>query len=227
MVRHGESVATVERYVGGHRSCRGLSELGRRQAERLRDRLAKTGELSVDVLVASQFPRAIQTAEILDEVIGTGMVIDESIGEHDPGPMCDGVPFAEFVERFGQRNWENPYVESFPGGETIGEFHLRVNTGLHRLLDTYPDQTLLICCHGGVIDAALRMFMRVTQTGGFDLHTLNTSITEFVRTRPDRWKLVRYNDAAHLAGLPAETPRRETRDPGGDSVRPPSKASDE
>ena len=33
------------------------------------------------------------------------------------------------------------------------------------------------------------------------------SLTEFVTTRRNRWRLVRYNDAAHLAGLPAETPR--------------------
>jgi len=43
--------------------------------------------------------------------------------------------------------------------------------------------------------------------GMFDLWTINTSITEFVVTTPGRWRLVRYNDHAHLAGLPEETPR--------------------
>ena len=45
LVRHAESMATVRRIVGGPRSCTGLSELGRRQAEALRDRLARTGEV--------------------------------------------------------------------------------------------------------------------------------------------------------------------------------------
>ena len=52
---------------------------------------------------------------------------------------------------------------------------------------------------------------RVPQTGGFELQTANTSITEFVLNGrhdvPGVWRLVRYNDAAHLAGLPAATPR--------------------
>ena len=37
--------------------------------------------------------------------------------------------------------------------------------------------------------------------GGFELHTLNTSITSFERLGQVRWKLERYNDAAHLDGL--------------------------
>src|SRR3981081_2005764 len=39
LVRHGESNVTVSQVVGGERTCTGLSELGVRQAERLRDRL--------------------------------------------------------------------------------------------------------------------------------------------------------------------------------------------
>ncbi len=44
-------------------------------------------------------------------------------------------------------------------------------------------------------------------TGQFELHTVNASLTEFVSVRAGRWRLVRYNDAAHLAGLASETPR--------------------
>jgi len=50
-VRHGESNTTVARVIGGHRTCSGLSDLGRLQAERLRDRLAETNEITADVLI--------------------------------------------------------------------------------------------------------------------------------------------------------------------------------
>ena len=44
-------------------------------------------------------------------------------------------------------------------------------------------------------------------TGGFELNTLNTAITEAETTeRGERWRLLRYNDVAHLEGLPTETP---------------------
>jgi probable phosphoglycerate mutase len=43
-------------------------------------------------------------------------------------------------------------------------------------------------------------------TGSFELNTLNTSLTELSLIRPGRWRLLRYNDAAHLEGL-AESDR--------------------
>jgi probable phosphoglycerate mutase len=65
LVRHGESNTTVARTIGGYRTCRGLSPLGCKQAEALAERLARTGEVEADVLVSSNFPRAIETAELI------------------------------------------------------------------------------------------------------------------------------------------------------------------
>ena len=65
----------------------------------------------------------------------------------------------------------------------------------------------MIACHGGVIDATFRHLLRAPITGAFELHTLNTSITEFVSSDHGAWRLRRYNDVGHLQGLPAETPR--------------------
>ena len=55
LIRHGESNSTVARVIGGHRTCSGLSPLGRKQAEALAERLAGTGEIVADVLIASSF----------------------------------------------------------------------------------------------------------------------------------------------------------------------------
>ena len=46
LVRHGESRAQELGILGGHDGCQGLSDVGREQVGRLRDRLAATGELS-------------------------------------------------------------------------------------------------------------------------------------------------------------------------------------
>jgi hypothetical protein len=58
-----------------------------------------------------------------------------------------------------------------------------------------------------VVDAAFRLLLRTAPTGAFELQTRNTSITEFRLAPSGVWRLVRYNDAAHLHDLPAETPR--------------------
>lgn len=206
LVRHGESKVTVDRVIGGPRTCSGLSELGRRQAERLRDRLAETNEISATALYSSGYPRAIETAEILATVLGQPVVVESGFGEHDPGPECDGLTFRDFVERYGMPDWETDrHAITFPGGETVAEFHHRVGATLSRVVRDHAGGEIVVACHGGVVDAAFRALLGLQPTGGFDLFTANTSLTELVLARPGRWRLVRYNDAAHLAGLPAYT----------------------
>jgi 2,3-bisphosphoglycerate-dependent phosphoglycerate mutase len=213
LIRHGESNVTVRRVIGGHRTCDGLSPLGVLQTERLAARWAGSDEMVADVLISSHFPRARQTAEILRPALGLDAVeIDPAFGEHDPGPDIDGLSFDAYVERYGMPDWNgDPHIEIFPGGETTAEFHLRVGASITRLVRARENSSIVIVCHGGVIDAVFRQLTRSPSTGGFDLLTLNTSITEFLGPVPEstsgNWKLTRYNDAAHLAGLPASTPR--------------------
>ncbi len=219
LIRHGESQVTVKQVIGGHRTCSGLSDLGRLQAERLRDRLATTHELDGAVLISSQFDRAVETAQIIGPAIaGAELLIESGFGEHDPGPGLDGMSFAEYVDTYGSPNWDgDPHYEVFPGGETLAEFHLRVGATVARTLETHAGRTIVVSCHGGVVDAVFRQLLRTAPTGSFDLWTTNTALTEFARTAPSadapgehcapKWRLVRYNDAAHLAGLPAAPSR--------------------
>jgi 2,3-bisphosphoglycerate-dependent phosphoglycerate mutase len=219
LVRHGESVSTVERRIGGPRTCGGLSPHGVEQAERLRDRWIAGPEFTPDVVIASHYPRARETAEIVVPAwpgwTAERIVIDDAFGEHDPGPQCDGMSYAEFVEVHGVRSWQgDPFDVTFPGGETLAAFQYRVGAGVRRLLDEHRDATVLIACHGGVIDAILRQCLRTSGTGGFWIDTRNTSITELSFRHPEEgdgavaggaearwsgWTLHRYGDSAHLA----------------------------
>jgi probable phosphoglycerate mutase len=208
LVRHGESNVTVNRVIGGYRTCTGLSELGRQQAARLCERLAATAEVTADVLIASNFPRAVETAEAIAPAFGDPAIeIDPGFGEHDPGPEIDGMTFEGYVERFGTPDWSDPHVDVFPGGETIAAFHARVGAALATTIELHHGRSIVIACHGGVVDATFRHLLRTASTGSFELHTLNTSLTEFTSTPSGEWRLKRYNDVAHLHGLPAETPR--------------------
>lgn len=208
-VRHGESKSTVARTIGGPRTCGGLSPLGVQQAERLRDRWKDAPEFVPDVVVASHFPRARETAQIVAEAFGSPeVVVDDGFGEHDPGVDCDGMTMDDFVDRFGIGAWEDdPFGVTFPGGETLAEFQFRVGRTVRRFQDERPGQTILVFCHGGVIDAVLRQALKTAPTGGFSINTLNTSVTELILGRPNMWTLRRYGDSAHLAGLPAATDR--------------------
>ena len=106
LVRHGESLAQAEGFVGGPRGCKGLSEKGRRQVEALRDRWRHRAP-EADVLVSSTLPRAVETAEILNEVLGHPEIVRiEDLCEIRPGES-DGMAWAAFEERFrGTPDWE-------------------------------------------------------------------------------------------------------------------------
>jgi probable phosphoglycerate mutase len=206
-VRHGESTSTVSRVIGGYRTCGGLSPLGVEQAERLRDRWRANPEFTPDRILSSHFARAEQTAQILAAAFaGVEVESDERFGEHDPGPDCDGMAMSDFVATYGTESWEDdPFGVTFPGGETLALFHYRIGAAIRSLTDGFPDATILVVCHGGVIDAAVRLALKAPSTGGFLLSTLNTSITELDLARPNKWVMRRYGDAAHLAGLPASS----------------------
>jgi hypothetical protein len=47
----------------------------------------------------------------------------------------------------------------------------------------------------------MRNTLHMHQTGKFELHTQNTSLTELLHVQGSKWRLVRYNDSSHLNGL--------------------------
>lgn len=209
LIRHGESRSTVDRVVGGHEGCTGLSERGVEQAEALRKRLDRTAELKdCSALLTSVLPRAIETASIIAPAIG-GLVAAEhcDLCEIHPGD-ADGMTWAEFEERyrkvgFGSRS---PYAMHAEGSESWAVFFARVGAAFGRVIADHLGQTVAIVVHGGVIEASLAVFGNMPLRRGFDVSIANTSLTEWVRPAEphvgpegERWKLVRFNDAAHLA----------------------------
>lgn len=162
------------------------------------------------MLLASHYPRAIETAEIVAPSLGgLSVVRDDGFGEHDPGPDCDGLSYKEYMDRYdiGPEAWDSgdPFATTFPGGETVASFQYRVGSAVRRTVDMYSGKTIVIACHGGVVDAVLRLALKAPGMGAFQIHTLNTSVTELLLVKPNLWRLIRYNDTGHLAGLPAST----------------------
>jgi len=203
LVRHGESFTTVERYIGGVGTCKGLTDHGRAQATALGARLRRTGEITADAVVSSALLRAKQTAEIVAPFIGHREIdVRPGFGEHDPGPVCDGLTFDDFVAKYGRPDFNgDPHAVIFPGGETMAQFHARVITAFQELERDYRGKTVIVACHGGTIDGLLRHCLQAPSTGRFEVFTKNTSLTELVRPRENIWRLLRYNDHAHLADV--------------------------
>lgn len=200
LIRHGESIGNATQTIHGPRMCGGLSDAGREQCERLAERLARTGELAGGILYASQFRRAQETAKLIAPAVGNPEVlIDDGFGEVDWGPDCDGLTWTEIVERYGAPDWDaDPELAAVPGAESFGVLHRRVTAAIERVVDLHRGGLVVVCTHGGAIDVAMRHALGVAGRGLFDLYTLNTSLTAITHTSWGRWRIERYNDAAHL-----------------------------
>lgn len=199
LIRHGEARGAQDRVVAGERGCKGLTELGRRQAEMLRDRLARTSEVVADVLMASTLPRAVETAEIIAPALGRPDVVrDCELCELHPGE-ADTLGWDVYEQRYGVDMMAHPFEPMSPGGESLAEFNLRVGRALTRLATEHEGRSVVVACHGGVVMGSVISFLGLPsqRQASADLVVTNTSITEW--EREGRWRLVRFNDSAHLA----------------------------
>lgn len=207
LVRHGEAQSHVDQVVGGMKGCRGLSDLGRRQAAALRDRLAASGELAgARFLYASTLPRAVETAGIMAPALG-GLAVtrDEELCELRPGD-ADGITWEEFRERYRRPDGRDAgfYRPMAPGAETWAAFSARVGAALTGLAERHAGATVVVACHGGVIEHSFRALGLLSLSPQFLLRIDNTSLTEWsLAAGPEErlWTLARFNDAAHLAAL--------------------------
>ena len=204
LIRHAAFTIGLEE---GKYMDQGLTPSGITQAERLRDRLARTGEITADVLIASPLPRARQTAEVLAPTLGLPVTLDAEMEEwrNEDGSLSP----EEFAERAqaippGQM----PFFRWVPGCENWLEFSIRAASAFNRIVRQHDGKTIVVICHANVIEASLALFLGL---GGAPLQRLNvvpahTAITHWQKEAPtpgflSDWLLVRYNDRSHL---PAE-----------------------
>ncbi len=207
LIRHGQAYSNVRPFgvVAGMQGDRGLTPLGRTQAEHLRDRLSATGEIKADVLISSTLPRARQTAEIIAPALDLPINFDDEVQEQSVGDF-DGMPWEEIESRIPD-NRQEPYRPFGPNGENWGQFVLRVGTALNRILDEHEGKTIVIVCHGGVIDASFLVFfgMNTLSPPTTTFYTRNTSITLWEKREVDgyslRWRLTGYNDDLHTRDI--------------------------
>jgi len=201
-IRHGESYANADGLAGGPLGDGGLTPLGRRQVQALVDRLSMSAELSkAGAFYTSALPRAIETGQMLRVVLPKlEPVVDASFNEISVGEG-DGLAWAEYVERYGAPDWDlEPDALTAPGGESLLGFHERCREAIERTVAAHPKELVVIVCHGGVIEQAMKIYQGVGPEVRLRPRIENCSMTE-IEFRDEWRRLLRYNDRAPL---PAE-----------------------
>ena len=195
LVRHGETeLNSSQRFWG--RTDVGLGELGLRQAEHLRDRLA--GE-KIDLAYSSQLQRAHITARTIASAHDLEVVTCPELNEVDFGEM-EGLNFNEVSGRYPEvaRMWVQRSPDlAYPAGESLPQLDTRVLEFKKRLSRQAAGDTVLVVAHSGVLrtlicqllglDVKIRWNMRV------DLASLS-----IVETYPETAILSLLNDTSHL-----------------------------
>lgn len=146
-VRHGEAGYNLLDRVNSHPDVRNdLTVTGREQAACCRAALASAG---IEVIYCSEFPRARQTAEIINQDFGLPIITDRLINETGAfafeGLPCSAWHRAQVPDRLSAM---------VPGCESFGEMKSRLLKFLDRLLEI-PQQRILVVSHEEPIQVLL------------------------------------------------------------------------
>ena len=209
-VRHGESVGNAARRWQGHANA-ALSDLGREQARKLRERFAAVGYKPTHIYASPQ-SRAFDTAAIASEHWNLPITAWDDLMEVDVG-VISGLTWDEFALRFPEtaavfaknRNWDE-----IPFAEKMSDRSERARRALDRLIaDHTNDDRVAVFAHGGIISHLFAELMGSKRL--WSVHAENTAVYEFnvdvdlwdqdgtALNVSNLWRIVRFNDTSHLA----------------------------
>jgi isoleucyl-tRNA synthetase len=144
VMRHGEAQSNEHNVFETHGDPNNhLTEKGRRQ---IQSTLPNIENLGIDLIIASPFVRAQETALILSQALTVPVVTEEKIREYDMGDF-NNRPVAEYFAFFGKKYVE--FDNRPANGETHREVMSRVMKALMEFEKTYEGKTILVVTHGG------------------------------------------------------------------------------
>jgi broad specificity phosphatase PhoE len=145
-VRHGATDWNLEHRCQGS-SDRDLSDVGRRQAEQLAERLRQE---TIHGVYASDLRRARRTAEVISGHHKLPVIIEESIRELDHGHL-EGLTFNEIKQNYGDflTRWRTePAQLRVPGGERLADVAERAWLGLNQIVARHDvADTIVVVSH--------------------------------------------------------------------------------
>ena len=146
LVRHGETEWNAHKRAQGQADV-ALSPRGREQAKETARRLS---DLHVDAVYSSDLSRAVETARAIAEVHGLDVEEDPAFREIDQGEWT-GLTVDEIKQRWPERWGPARHYSARPGGESPEQVRRRALEGLRRVVERYPQGTVVIASHGGTI----------------------------------------------------------------------------
>lgn len=196
LVRHGRTKLHQDDRFWGKTDV-ALSEIGIRQAENLRDRLASE---KIQAIYTSKLSRARITADIIGSRHEAAVTACTELAEANFG-YVEGLTFRE-VQRLHPKLADDLNSWSarpkFPGGESIDDLDTRVQSFLNRLKKHRQKETLLIVAHGGTLQLMICHLLGIDMKHWRKLRLSQGSLS-IIETYPQGSIVNCLNDVSHLA----------------------------
>jgi probable phosphoglycerate mutase len=196
LIRHGETTWNREGRIQGHRDSP-LTGRGLAQARAAAARLALE---RIGALYSSDLGRARATAHHVAAATALRIRLDEGLRERAFG-VFEGKTWDEIARDHPEHARllaEDPSHE-IPGGESLAQFRERVTGAFRRIAREQASAgAIAVVTHGGVLGVLYREAMGIPLHAPRTYTTLNAGVNHF-RYADDRWSVVRWGDADHLA----------------------------
>jgi probable phosphoglycerate mutase len=201
LLRHGETPLTPEkRFSGSGGSDPALSAVGREQAERVADALARRG--TVQHIVASPLARTRETAAAVAARLGLEVTVDDGLRETDFGAW-EGLSFGEVRERHPDdlNAWlADPETEPTGGGESFAATAVRIAAARDRLVAAYAGRTVLLVTHVTPIKTLVRLALGAPPESLFRMELSAASLSVVAYYADGNASVRLLNDTSHLRG---------------------------
>ena len=195
LIRHGETEGnSTDRYWG--RTDVALSELGMRQAEKLRHRLKPE---RIDRVYTSQLKRAYRTAEIITRGREMELLRRRELNEINFGKV-EGMNFEEIAVSYPElvSLWAGgSSVLTFPGGESFENFVARAQKFLNSLKEQDKDEVIAVIGHGGPFKLMACHLLGIDMSHWWQFNFSLGSIS-IIEVKGGEARLEVINDTSHL-----------------------------
>jgi probable phosphoglycerate mutase len=207
LIRHGESYVNLSDWNEGNKDT-GLTALGSRQAAALSQWIVQAVP-TIDGLFASTMSRARETAEAVAHAYGENIYFDDRLREvgnnrHDHSAWPNDALPRQYADHWASEYPFDSVTPSVENGESWMHFRTRVGSFIEDLVRERPDQTVVVVCHGGVVEATFDHIFNIGPWRRCEVWDRNTAVTHFEYVaHPNRetWRLHFHNWQEHLRGV--------------------------
>ncbi len=199
LLRHGETPLTPQkRFSGSGGSDPSLSPVGREQAEKVAESLARRG--TIEAIVASPLARTRETAGIVAARLGLQVTVEEGLRETDFGAW-EGLTFGEVRERYPADldAWlASPDAEPTGGGESFAATGVRIAATRDKLVAAYAGRTVLLVSHVTPIKTFLRLALGAPPESLFRMELSAASLSAVAYYADGGASVRLFNETSHL-----------------------------